>query len=119
MDVAGVLFLIGVTSGALLAPVARSAEGGRRHPAARAVLRVASSLPAAEWAAEYAPEAAAAALVVQRAIRLCEALACDMQMVTADPTGGKTMDACDVTAGIALIKAGDSTPVRCDRARRE
>jgi fructose-1,6-bisphosphatase/inositol monophosphatase family enzyme len=112
MAVGAVLLLVGAASGALLGPVANWA-GPRRHPPARAAVEVAGSPPAAAWAAEHAGEAAAAALAVQRAMRLCEALACDMQMVAADPTGGKTMDACDVAAGVALIKAGDSTPVRC------
>ena len=44
-------------------------------------------------------------------MQLCQALACEMDMANADATGGKTMDACDTTAGVSFIKEGDSTPV--------
>lgn len=65
----------------------------------------------AVWAGPYAAEAAAAASAVQRSIELCTALAGEMRMTVADPTGGKTMAAADVTSGVALLKGGDSTPV--------
>ena len=57
-----------------------------------------------------ASEARAAVSSVQRAMQLCRALACDMAVVDSDSTG-KTMDECDVTAGVSFIKEGDSTPV--------
>jgi len=55
-------------------------------------------------------EATAAVNCVQRAMQLCNALACEMQMVESSSTG-KQMDACDTTAGVSFIKPGDSTPV--------
>ncbi|CAL1128372.1 unnamed protein product [Cladocopium goreaui] len=54
-------------------------------------------------------EVAAAAEVVQKALALVQALACDMDV--APPSLGKEIEACDVTAGISTIKPGDSTPV--------
>ena len=44
-------------------------------------------------------------------MQLCNALACEMKVVEASATGGKTMDACDTTAGVSIIKPGDDTPV--------
>ncbi|CAE7246420.1 unnamed protein product [Symbiodinium natans] len=54
-------------------------------------------------------EVSAAVEVVQRSMRLVQALACDMEVAPA--SSGKEMEACDVTAGISAIKPGDSTPV--------
>lgn len=54
-------------------------------------------------------EVTAAVEVVQRSMRLVQALACDMDV--APPSLGKEMEACDITAGISAIKPGDSTPV--------
>ncbi|CAE7289472.1 unnamed protein product [Symbiodinium microadriaticum] len=54
-------------------------------------------------------EVTAAVEVVQRSMRLVQALACDMDV--ASPSLGKEMEACDITAGISAIKPGDSTPV--------
>lgn len=54
-------------------------------------------------------EVAVAAEVVQKALALVQALACDMEV--APPSLGKEIEACDVTAGISAIKPGDSTPV--------
>jgi len=84
-----------------------------RHGPARTTAEVSPTMAVAgaAWAGEYSAEAAAAAAAVQRAMQLCNALACDMEMAASDPSGGKTMDTCDVTAGVAIIKAGDSTPV--------
>ena len=65
----------------------------------------------AAWGGDLASEVEFAVSVVQRAMRLCNALACEMAIVEADPTGGKTMDACDTTAGVSFIKPGDDTPV--------
>ena len=66
---------------------------------------------AAAWGGDLAEEAAAAVKAVQGAMQLCQALACEMTMASEDSTGGKTMDACDTTAGVSFIKEGDSTPV--------
>lgn len=84
-----------------------------RAPAPRLVAPVpADSPPTAEpWGGDLAEEAAAAVAAVQRAMRLCNALACEMTIVNGDPTSGKTMDACDVEAGVSFIKPGDDTPV--------
>ena len=50
-------------------------------------------------------------LLARALLQLCQALACDMAVVDADASGGKTMDACDTEAGVSFIKEGDSTPV--------
>merc|ERR1719310_1795738 len=63
------------------------------------------------WGGDLSREAAVAVKAVQQAMQLCQALACEMQVVDADATGGKTMDECDTTAGVSFIKEGDSTPV--------
>jgi hypothetical protein len=65
---------------------------------------------AIEWGGELAAEAAAAVAAVQRAMQLCQALACEMAIVD-DTSSGKTMDSCDTTAGVSFIKPGDDTPV--------
>ena len=62
------------------------------------------------WGGPLAAEAAAAVAAVQRAMQLCNALACEMQMVDS-ASQGKTMDACDTQSGVSFIKPGDSTPV--------
>ena len=79
---------------------------------ARAVRRAASprATMSSAWGGELSAEAAFAASIVQRAMQLCTALACDMQTVDA-ARDGKTMDECDTTAGVSFIKEGDSTPV--------
>lgn len=63
------------------------------------------------WGGDLAEEAAQAVQAVQQAMRLCQSLACEMAVVSADGASGKTMDACDTTAGVSFIKEGDSTPV--------
>ena len=63
------------------------------------------------WGGPLASEAATAVQAVQKAMQLCNALACEMAVVSGDPQGGKTMDECDTTAGVSFIKPGDSTPV--------
>jgi len=68
------------------------------------------ALSSGPWGAGLAQEARVAVQVVQRAMQLCQALACDMAVVDSSASG-KEMDACDVTAGVSFIKAGDSTPV--------
>ena len=79
---------------------------------ARVARRAASPILSASsaWGGELSAEAAFAASIVQRAMQLCTALACDMQTVDAS-RDGKTMDECDTTAGVSFIKEGDSTPV--------
>ena len=62
------------------------------------------------WSGDLADEAIVAVKAVQRAMRLCQGLACDMEAVESESTG-KEMDACDTTAGVSFIKEGDSTPV--------
>lgn len=62
------------------------------------------------WGGDLAAEASAAVACVQRAMQLCNALACEMQTVDSS-SSGKTMDACDTQAGVSFIKEGDSTPV--------
>ena len=62
------------------------------------------------WGGDLADEAIVAVKAVQRAMRLCQGLACDMEAVESESTG-KEMDACDTTAGVSFIKEGDSTPV--------
>lgn len=74
------------------------------------VLHAAEAMSVA-WGGSFAAEAAAAVEAVQNAMKLCNGLACEMEMAEADLTGGKTMDACDTTAGVSFIKPGDSTPV--------
>lgn len=66
----------------------------------------------ASFGGELEAEVKAAADVVQKALLLVQALACDMDV--APPSLGKEMEGCDVTAGMAgivEIKPGDSTPV--------
>lgn len=64
------------------------------------------------WGGDLADEAAAAVQAVQRAMQLCQALACEMAVVDSSSVdSSKTMDACDTTAGVSFIKPGDSTPV--------
>lgn len=63
-----------------------------------------------DWGGDLAAEARIAVRCVQRAMQLCQALACDMRVVDSEASG-KEMDECDVTAGVSFIKAGDSTPV--------
>lgn len=70
----------------------------------------APSLSAA-WGGDLASEASAAIESVQKAMQLCQALGCEMEMATSDATGGKEMDACDMLSGVSFIKEGDSTPV--------
>jgi len=62
------------------------------------------------WGGDLEAEAAAAVAAVQKAMQLCNALACEMQMVES-AAQGKTMDACDTQTGVSFIKPGDSTPV--------
>jgi len=64
---------------------------------------------AAGFGGQLEEEVTAAAEVVQKALGLVQALACDMDV--APPSLGKEIEACDVTAGISAIKPGDSTPV--------
>lgn len=64
----------------------------------------------ATWGGALNAEAQVAVQCVQKAMQLCQALACDMQVVSSS-AGGKEMDECDVTAGVSFIKEGDSTPV--------
>ena len=64
----------------------------------------------ATWGGELAAEAKVAVACVQKAMQLCQGLACDMQVVDSS-SSGKEMDECDVTAGLSFIKEGDSTPV--------
>ena len=72
--------------------------------------RAAAPTLSAAWGGELASEASAAVKAVQKAMQLCDALACEMAVVESE-AGGKTMDACDTTAGVSFIKEGDSTPV--------
>ena len=65
---------------------------------------------AAAWGGPLASEATAAVKAVQRAMQLCNALACEMQTVDS-AADGKQMDECDVQQGVSFIKPGDSTPV--------
>lgn len=83
-----------------------------RAPAALHRRAPAPLLSEKAWGGELAAEAAAAISAVQRAMQLCQTLACDMAMVDAGSVdSSKQMDACDVTAGVSFIKPGDSTPV--------
>lgn len=86
---------------------------GRRKRDPRTCARLQSSSivrAASRWGGEYEKEVTAAAAVVQRALQLCGALACNMRMATSTSLG-KTMEECDVIAGVSFIKPGDSTPV--------
>ena len=65
-----------------------------------------------KWGGALAAEAKTAIEAVQNAMQLCNALACEMAVVDSDSqSAGKTMDACDTTAGVSFIKPGDDTPV--------
>jgi len=66
---------------------------------------------ASAYGGDLASEVQTAVDAVQRAMRLCNALACEMAIISGDATSGKTMDACDMSAGVSLIKPGDDTPV--------
>jgi hypothetical protein len=86
-------------------------ESHRRH----AVLRLSAGLETTaddiatiEWGGDLANEVQTAVRVVQRAMQLCQSLACDMAIVDSS-AGGKEMDACDTTAGVSFIKEGDSS----------
>lgn len=101
---------------AVVAFAATHASTGQRqaspsHSASSPHQRHASpSLSGSEWGGDLAAEARAAVQAVQKAMQLCQALACDMAVVESSGSG-KTMDECSVQAGVSFIKEGDSTPV--------
>eukprot|EP00435_Cladocopium_sp_Y103_P071187 s279_g36.t4 len=92
-------FAASAVAGLRVRPRGKASQGGRSCAG-----RVARA-----FGGQLEEEVAAAAEVVQKALALVQALACDMDV--APPSLGKEIEACNVTAGISAIKPGDSTPV--------
>ncbi|CAJ1440939.1 unnamed protein product [Effrenium voratum] len=95
----------------LLAPaLALGAEKGRRCGRGRHTLKASEpeEAEAEVFGGKLEAEVLAAVEVVQQALLLVQALACDMEVAPA--SAGKELEACYVTAGVA-VKEGDSTPV--------